>query len=254
MKTLIAALTASLSLTLTAPTQAADADPGREAFREIYKEMVEIDSSQSTGSCTKVVRAAQTRLKAAGFADDDVQVVIPEGKPEDGNIVARIHAKDPAKKGVLLLAHIDVVDAQARGLGARSVQAGRGGRLLLRARLADDKSMAATGSTLLIRLQAGALQAARTVKMALTCGEETANRVQRRRVPRQEPARPDRRRVRAQRRRGRACVDADGKPLMLRVQAGEKIHQELRARSDQPGRSQLASRARTTRSISWQAR
>ena len=42
-------------------------DAGRAAFREIYKEMVEIDSSQSIGSCTKVVRAAETRLKAAGF-------------------------------------------------------------------------------------------------------------------------------------------------------------------------------------------
>ena len=76
--------------------------------------MVEIDSSQSTGSCTKVVRAAETRLKAAGFGADDMQVVIPEGKPDDGNIVARIRAKNPAKKGVLLLAHIDVVDAAAR--------------------------------------------------------------------------------------------------------------------------------------------
>src|SRR5262245_51363426 len=99
MKTLIAFLTASLSLTLAAQADAAD-DAGRAAFREIYKEMVEIDSSQSTGSCTKVVRAAETRLKAAGFSGDEMQVVIPDGKPDDGNIVARIRAKNPAKKGV----------------------------------------------------------------------------------------------------------------------------------------------------------
>jgi acetylornithine deacetylase/succinyl-diaminopimelate desuccinylase-like protein len=111
MKTLTTTLAASLSLTLTAPVHAA-ADAGREAFREIYKEMVEIDSSQSTGSCTKVVRAAETRLRAAGYGEDDLHVVIPEGKPDDGNIVARIHAKNPKKKGVLLLAHIDVVDAR----------------------------------------------------------------------------------------------------------------------------------------------
>ena len=67
MKTLIAAFVASLSLTLGASADAAD-DAGRAAFREIYKEMVEIDSSQSTGSCTKVVRAAETRLRAAGFS------------------------------------------------------------------------------------------------------------------------------------------------------------------------------------------
>jgi acetylornithine deacetylase/succinyl-diaminopimelate desuccinylase-like protein len=90
----------------------AAADPGLEAFRAIYKEMVEIDTSMSTGSCTKLVRVAETRLTAAGFNGEDVQVVIPEGKPDDGNIVARIRAKSPSKKGVLLLAHIDVVDAK----------------------------------------------------------------------------------------------------------------------------------------------
>ena len=64
MKTSICALFVSMSFVSLAPA-AAEADPSREAFREIYKEMVEIDSSQSTGSCTKVVRAAETRLKAA---------------------------------------------------------------------------------------------------------------------------------------------------------------------------------------------
>src|SRR3954454_13819083 len=111
MKKLIALLTPSVSLTLFVQCEAAD-DAGRAACREIYKEMVEIDSSQSTGSCTKVVRAAETRLEAAGFCADDMQVVIPAGKPEDGNIVARVRAKNPARKGVLLLAHIDVVDAR----------------------------------------------------------------------------------------------------------------------------------------------
>src|SRR5688572_32225517 len=63
MKTPIALLAALLSLTLLARAEAAD-DAARAAFREIYREMVEIDSSPSTGSCTKVVRAAETRLKA----------------------------------------------------------------------------------------------------------------------------------------------------------------------------------------------
>src|SRR5678816_3293672 len=109
MKTLNALFAASLSLTLTGVVQAAPvADAGRDAFREIYEEMVEIDSSQSTGSCTKVVRAAETRLKAAGFGEDELHVVIPEGKPDDGNIVARIRARNPGKKGVLLLSLIHI--------------------------------------------------------------------------------------------------------------------------------------------------
>jgi hypothetical protein len=92
MKTPIALLTALLSLTLLARAEAA-ADAARAAFREIYQEMVEIDSSPSTGSCTKVVRAAETRLKAAGFGDAEMHIVIPDGKPDDGNIVARIQQR-----------------------------------------------------------------------------------------------------------------------------------------------------------------
>src|SRR5262245_48180511 len=110
MRKTSALLLATLSSTFAAA--AVPTDPGLAAFRAIYQEMVEIDSSASSGSCTKVVRAAETRLKAAGFADEDVQVVIPDGKPDDGNIVARIRAPRAKAKGVLLLAHIDVVDAR----------------------------------------------------------------------------------------------------------------------------------------------
>src|SRR4030095_12950516 len=65
---------------IVACVHAQNKDAEKAAVREIYREMVEIDSSASTGSCTKVVRAAETRLQAAGFAADDLQVVIPEGK------------------------------------------------------------------------------------------------------------------------------------------------------------------------------
>ena len=96
----------------TSSAHAQSAEDGKAAFRQIYQEMVEIDSSPTTGSCTNVVRAAETRLKAAGFSAEELQVVIPDGKPDDGNIVVRIRAPGAKKKGVLLLAHIDVVDAK----------------------------------------------------------------------------------------------------------------------------------------------
>ena len=71
----------ALPLFAFATAHAQKADDGKAAFRAIYQEMVEIDSSPTTGSCTKVVRAAETRLQAAGFSGGDVQVVIPDGKP-----------------------------------------------------------------------------------------------------------------------------------------------------------------------------
>jgi acetylornithine deacetylase/succinyl-diaminopimelate desuccinylase-like protein len=233
MKTSALLLAALLSATITPAVGAADA--GREAFRAIYEEMVEIDSSPTTGSCTKVVRAAETRLRAAGYGDDDMQVVIPEGKPDDGNIVARIRAKGATRKGVLLLAHIDVVDAKRADwerdpftlVEENGYFYGRGS--------ADDKSMAAVFLDLMIRLkQERNFKPRRDVVMALTCGEETSNRVNG---------------VDYLLKNRRELIDAafalnegaggllskDGKPLTLQVQAGEKIHQVYTLEVTNPG-------------------
>ncbi len=235
MKTFIAVLAASLSLTLTVSSQAADADAGRAAFREIYKEMVEIDSSASTGSCTKLVRAAETRLQAVGFSADDMQVVIPEGKPDDGNIVARIRAKNPSKKGVLLLAHIDVVDARREDWERDPFKLIEEDGFFYGRGSADDKSMAAVFLDLMIRLkQERNFKPRRDVIMALTCGEETSNRVNG---------------VDYLLKNNRELIDAafalnegaggllsaDGKPLTLQVQAGEKIHQVYSLEVTNPG-------------------
>src|SRR5688572_11038403 len=234
MKTLIALLAASLSLTLLARAEAAD-DAGRAAFREIYQEMVEIDSSPSTSSCTKVVRASEARLKAAGFTDDGLNLVIPDGKPDDGNIVARIRAKNPTKKGVLLLAHIDVVDARREDWERDPFKLIEEDGFFYGRGSADDKSMAAVFLDLMIRLkQERNFKPKRDVIMALTCGEETSNRVNG---------------VDYLLKNHRELIDAafalnegaggllsaDGKPLTLQVQAGEKIHQVFTLEVANPG-------------------
>jgi acetylornithine deacetylase/succinyl-diaminopimelate desuccinylase-like protein len=212
-----------------------DPDAGRAAFRAIYEEMVEIDTSPTTGSCTKLVRVAETRLKAAGFEEGDVQVVIPEGRPDDGNVVARIRAKDPKQRGVLLLAHIDVVDAKREDwqrdpftlIEENGYFYGRGS--------ADDKSMAAVFLDLMIRLrQERNFKPKRDLIMALTCGEETSDRVNG---------------VDYLLKNHRELIDAafainegaggllseDGRPLALQVQAGEKVHQVLTLEVTNPG-------------------
>lgn len=236
MKTLNALLAASLFLTLTGVAQAAPTtDAGRAAFREIYKEMVEIDSSPTTGSCTKVVRAAETRLKAAGFGGDDLHVVIPEGKPDDGNLVARIRARNPQKKGVLLMAHIDVVDARREDWERDPFKLYEENGFFYGRGAADDKSMAAVFLDLMIRLKRErGFQPRRDLIMALTCGEETSNRVNG---------------IDYLLKNHRELIDAafainegaggllspDGKPLVLQVQAGEKIHQVYSLEVTNPG-------------------
>jgi acetylornithine deacetylase/succinyl-diaminopimelate desuccinylase-like protein len=220
---------------LLALAASATAQPDREAFREIYEELVEIDSSPTTGSCTKVVRAAESRLRAAGFAGDAVQVVIPDSKPDDGNLVARIRAPNATRKAVLLLAHIDVVDARREDwerdpftlVEENGYFYGRGS--------ADDKSMAAVFLDLLIRLeQERDFAPTRDLIMALTCGEETSNRVNG---------------VDHLLTNKRELIDAafainegaggllsdDGDPVVLEVQAGEKIHQVYTLEVVNPG-------------------
>ncbi|HEX2495068.1 MAG TPA: M20/M25/M40 family metallo-hydrolase [Steroidobacter sp.] len=214
---------------------AAETDASRAAFREIYREMVEIDSSPSTGSCTKVVRAAQARLNAAGFTGDELKAVIPDGRPDDGNLVARIRARRPAGKGVLLLAHIDVVDARREDWERDPFTLVEENGFFYGRGASDDKSMAAVFLDLLIRLkQERGFRPRRDLIMALTCGEETSNRING---------------VDYILKNHRDLIDAafainegaggllseDGKPLALQVQAGEKIHQVYSLEATNPG-------------------
>ncbi len=226
-RTLLAAIfTFASSAQAHAQSADSNADAAKAAFRGIYQEMVEIDSSPTTGSCTKVVLAAESRLKSAGFAGDDLQGVIPEGKPEDGNLVARIHSPGARKKGVLLLAHIDVVDAKRADWERDPFKLIEEGGYFYGRGAADDKAMAAVFLDLMVRLKKErSFKPKRDVILALTCGEETSNRVNG---------------VDYLLKNKRELIDAafainegaggllseDGqKHLVLQVQAGEKIHQ-----------------------------
>jgi acetylornithine deacetylase/succinyl-diaminopimelate desuccinylase-like protein len=218
------AFVALFAITASAHAQKKDAE--RAAFREVYQEIVEIDSSPTTGSCTRVARAAESRLLAAGFGADDLHVVIPEGKPDDGNIVARIRAPGAKTKGVLLLAHIDVVDAKRvdwerdpfKLIEEDGYFFGRGA--------ADDKAMAAVFLDLMSRLKRErGFKPKRDIVMALTCGEETSNRVNG-----VDYLLKNRRELIdaafAINEGAGGLLSAEGqKHLVLHVQAGEKIHQ-----------------------------
>src|SRR5207248_7555937 len=85
--------------------------PAQHQLREIYKELVEINTSDSAGSCTAAAEAMAARLRAGGLAAQDVQVIVPPGGPKKGNLVARYRGTG-AKKPVMLLGHLDVVEAK----------------------------------------------------------------------------------------------------------------------------------------------
>ena len=83
-----------------AQPQAPEVD--RKLFREIYQELVEINTSDSVGDTTQAAQAMAARLKSAGFTDAEMQIVVPPGAPKKGNLVARLKGTG-AKKPLLLL-------------------------------------------------------------------------------------------------------------------------------------------------------
>src|SRR5215212_3830981 len=77
---------------------------------DLLKELIEINTQGSDGNTIAAAQAMAARLKAAGFPDSDV--VVLENAPRKGNLVARLRAKNPVRRPILLLSHIDVVEAK----------------------------------------------------------------------------------------------------------------------------------------------
>src|SRR5687768_15632641 len=85
---------------------------GEQRFRELYKELIEINTTLSVGSCTQAAEAMKARLANAGYANSDLHVIVPPDRPKDGNLVAVLQGSDASAKAIMLLAHVDVVEAK----------------------------------------------------------------------------------------------------------------------------------------------
>ena len=204
------------------------------AFRAIYEELVEIDTSTTNGSCTRAAEAMAAHLRAAGYPASDVQVLAPTEHPQDGNIVAVLRGSNPRAGALLLLAHLDVVDARREDwerdpftlVEENGYFYGRGS--------SDDKAMGAVWVDLMVRLRQEHFRPRRDIKMALTCGEETSTRTNG---------------VRWLISNHRSLVAASlalnegagglleesGRHVALEIQAGEKIHQVFTLTTTNPG-------------------
>ena len=148
--------------------------PERQAFRDIYKELVEINTTLSAGDCTRAAEAMATRLRGVGYTPDDVRVIVTPGQDKKGNLVARLRGTDPAKKAVLLLAHLDVVEANRADWQRDPFKLVEENNFFYARGASDDKSMAAIFVDSLIRYRKEGFRPRRDIKMALTCGEETS--------------------------------------------------------------------------------
>jgi acetylornithine deacetylase/succinyl-diaminopimelate desuccinylase-like protein len=161
-----------LSFVLAAPAAAQAPQPGEAQFRSLYKELVETNTTASAGSCTLAAQRMAARLKAGGLPDGDIHLLIPPGHERAGNLVAVYPGRDAKAKAVLLLAHLDVVEAK-REDWARDPFVLREENGYFDARGAsDDKAQAAIFTDMLIRFRKEGYKPRRTVKLMLTCGEE----------------------------------------------------------------------------------
>ena len=224
---------------LSAQTAGAQAalTPHQRAAREIYSELISINTVDSVGSVTKAAEAMAARFRAAGFPDADVKVLIPPGKPTKGNLVVRYRGRAARAEADAAARASRRRRCTAQRLAARSVHAARGERLLPRPRherrqgdgvdlrrklAADDKRRAVTPS--------------RDIILALTADEEggDANGAE---WLREGASRSRGRGVCDQRRRRRHAhgIGMDVKPLFHSVQAAEKVYQDFTLTATNPG-------------------
>lgn len=147
--------------------------PDQAKFFDLYKELVETNTVVNVGSCTQAAEQIAARLKAAGFAEDQLTLFSTPDHPKDGGLVAVYPGTSRTAKPILLLAHIDVVAAKREDWVRDPFKLVEEKGYYYARGTADDKAMAAIFADALIRFKQSGYKPKRTIKLALTCGEET---------------------------------------------------------------------------------
>jgi acetylornithine deacetylase/succinyl-diaminopimelate desuccinylase-like protein len=136
---------------------------------DIYKELVEINTVVGIGDTARAAEAMAARLRSAGFAGPDVQVLVPA--PRKGNLVARLRGIGK-RKPILLLAHIDVVDAKREGWSVDPFRLTERDGYFYGRGTTDNKFMAAAFVANLIRYKQEGYTPDRDIILALETDEE----------------------------------------------------------------------------------
>jgi acetylornithine deacetylase/succinyl-diaminopimelate desuccinylase-like protein len=172
MKT--AALLLLCALAGTAQPQVAQSlRPDQAAFRALFKELVETNTTLSSGSCTLAAERMAARLKAGGFADSQLTLFSTPDHPKEGGLVAVYPGTSTTVKPLLLIAHIDVVEAKREDWERDPFTLFEENGYFYARGTSDTKALAAAWVDTLIRFKQQGYAPKRTVKVALTCGEET---------------------------------------------------------------------------------
>jgi acetylornithine deacetylase/succinyl-diaminopimelate desuccinylase-like protein len=210
---------AVVSTILILPLASSGAQDHRAVEREILRELVEINTSDSAGHTREAAEAMQRRLIAAGFPAADVKVL--GETPKYQSLVARFRGSNPSAKPILMIAHLDVVDARKEDWTTDPYKLVEKDGWLYGRGTTDNKAGAAILVANFIRLKAEGFIPSRDLIIALSADEETSGASIQWLVSRNRP-----------------LIDAefvlntdagggelrDGKPVGFGVQTAEKVY------------------------------
>jgi len=205
--------------------------PQQQFARDIYRELIEINTTASAGDTYKAAQTMAARLRVAGFADEDVRVF--ETGPRRGNLVARLRGTG-ARRPILLLAHIDVVEAKHEDWTTDPFKLVEKDGYFYARGSGDDKYMAATFVSNLIRYKHEGYRPDRDIIVVLETDEESGD--------------PSRYGIDWLVRNHRELIDAefalnegggvgvkDRKPIYNSLQTSEKVFQSFWLEARNPG-------------------
>jgi acetylornithine deacetylase/succinyl-diaminopimelate desuccinylase-like protein len=219
---------ALLFLAIAAPAQIDDVT--RQLSHDIFKQLIEINTTDSVGNVTTAAEAMAQRFRDAGFPESDMQIMGPNDRKK--NLVVRLHGSGKHKP-VLLIGHLDVVEARREDWTTDPFQFvekdgyyyGRGTQ--------DMKDGDAVMSTTLIRFKKEGFVPDRDVILALTADEEggTSNGVdwliknRRELIDAEFVLNHD----------GGGILSEQGKPQFMTVDASEKLYSDYQLTVTNPG-------------------
>ena len=147
--------------------------------RALLEQLIEIDTTDTErGDNTRAAQAMADALLDAGLPPEDVQVLVPDDFPTKGNLVARLRGKNPNAAPILLLAHIDVVEALPEDWspGIHPFEFMERDGYFYGRGTSDDKDECAIHTANLIRLHREGFVPDRDIVIALTADEEGGTR------------------------------------------------------------------------------
>jgi acetylornithine deacetylase/succinyl-diaminopimelate desuccinylase-like protein len=150
-------------------------DDDEQLVYEIYKELIETNTTDSVGDNTLAANRVAAWLRGGGFSDDDIFIGGP--KERKGNLVARLHGSGESgesgkKEPLILLAHLDVVEAKRDDWSMDPFTLNEIDGYFYGRGTLDDKAQAAISTANIIRMKRAGFEPNRDIILVLTSDEE----------------------------------------------------------------------------------